>query len=46
MKKEKYDYCLNEFNKLKKLGDKSDVNTLEEDLRNILTKSIYKEKLD
>ena len=43
--RKKYDYCLNEFNKLKKLGDKSDVNSLEEDLRNILTKSIYKEKI-
>jgi len=43
--RKKYDYCLDEFNKLKKLGDKSDVNSLEEDLRNILIKSIYEEKI-
>jgi hypothetical protein len=35
-----YDFSLNKFNELKKLEEKSDVNSFEEDLRNIL-KKIY-----
>jgi hypothetical protein len=39
-----YDFSLNKFNELKKLEEKSDENSLEVDLRNILTKSIYENK--
>jgi len=39
-----YEYSLNKFNELKKLEDKSDVNSLEEDLINILIKSIYENR--
>jgi hypothetical protein len=42
--KERYDYSLKKFEQLKELGNDSDVNSLDDELKQILIISIYKNK--